>query len=158
MDTFDQSLEEARDSGTLEHLLVTQTSLPVILGGLGDLSFCFHDAAHRGLRRLGRVALRLSAARRELARRRCRSPRHLARLFWPRHSLRKLRSAFQARQSREVVSAGHFQRRGRHALPDQRPAGLAAVRGRLNPVTYALDAMRAALLGDASLRPFGGRS
>jgi ABC-2 type transport system permease protein len=33
MDTFDRSLEEARDSGTLEHLLITQTSLPVILAG-----------------------------------------------------------------------------------------------------------------------------
>jgi ABC-2 type transport system permease protein len=33
LDTFDQSLEEARDSGTLEHLLVTQTSLPAILAG-----------------------------------------------------------------------------------------------------------------------------
>jgi ABC-2 type transport system permease protein len=33
MDTFDQSLIEARDSGTLEHLLVTQTSLPVMLAG-----------------------------------------------------------------------------------------------------------------------------
>jgi ABC-2 type transport system permease protein len=33
MDTFDNSLVEARDSGTLEHLLVTQTSLPVILAG-----------------------------------------------------------------------------------------------------------------------------
>src|SRR5438046_8836371 len=33
LDTFDRSLEEARDSGTLEHLLVTQTSLPAILAG-----------------------------------------------------------------------------------------------------------------------------
>src|SRR5438132_8041817 len=33
LDTFDRSLEEARDSGTLEHLLVTQTSLPVFLSG-----------------------------------------------------------------------------------------------------------------------------
>ena len=33
MDTFDQSLMEARDSGTLEHVLVTQTSLPVMLAG-----------------------------------------------------------------------------------------------------------------------------
>jgi ABC-2 type transport system permease protein len=33
MDTFDQSLIEARDSGTLEHLLVTQTSLPLMLAG-----------------------------------------------------------------------------------------------------------------------------
>src|SRR5215475_14509477 len=33
LDTFDHSLQEARDSGTLEHLLVTQTSLPAILAG-----------------------------------------------------------------------------------------------------------------------------
>src|SRR5215813_9154848 len=33
LDTFDHSLEEARDSGTLEHLLVTQTSLPAMLAG-----------------------------------------------------------------------------------------------------------------------------
>lgn len=39
MDTFDRSLEEARDSGTLEHLLVTQTSLPVILAGSAAYPF-----------------------------------------------------------------------------------------------------------------------
>jgi len=33
LDTFDRSLQEARDSGTLEPLLVTQVSLPVILIG-----------------------------------------------------------------------------------------------------------------------------
>ena len=33
LDSFDRSLEEARDSGTLEHLLVTQTSLPVFVAG-----------------------------------------------------------------------------------------------------------------------------
>jgi ABC-2 type transport system permease protein len=33
LDTFDRSLEEARDSGTLEPLLVTQVSLPMILIG-----------------------------------------------------------------------------------------------------------------------------
>jgi ABC-2 type transport system permease protein len=33
LETFDQSLQEARDSGTLEHLLVTQTSLPVFMAG-----------------------------------------------------------------------------------------------------------------------------
>jgi len=33
MDTFDQSIQEARDSGTLEQLLITQTSLPVMLAG-----------------------------------------------------------------------------------------------------------------------------
>jgi len=33
LDTFDRSLEEARDNGTLEQLLVTQTSLPVFVAG-----------------------------------------------------------------------------------------------------------------------------
>lgn len=33
LNNFDQSLMEARDSGTLEHVLVTQTSLPVFLAG-----------------------------------------------------------------------------------------------------------------------------
>ena len=33
IDTFDRSLEEARDTGTLEPLLVTQVSLPVVLVG-----------------------------------------------------------------------------------------------------------------------------
>jgi ABC-2 type transport system permease protein len=33
INAFDQSLEEARQNGTLESLLVTQTSLPVILAG-----------------------------------------------------------------------------------------------------------------------------
>ncbi len=33
LNNFDNSLMEARDSGTLEHVLVTQTSLPVFLAG-----------------------------------------------------------------------------------------------------------------------------
>ena len=33
LDAFDRSIEEARNSGTLEHILVTQTSLPVFLAG-----------------------------------------------------------------------------------------------------------------------------
>jgi ABC-2 type transport system permease protein len=33
LDSFDHSLQEARDSGTLEHLLVTETSLPVFMAG-----------------------------------------------------------------------------------------------------------------------------
>jgi ABC-2 type transport system permease protein len=37
--TFDASLEEARQNGTLENLLVTQTSLPVILAGSGLYPF-----------------------------------------------------------------------------------------------------------------------
>ncbi len=33
LNTLDQSLVDARDSGTLEHMLITQTSLPVFLAG-----------------------------------------------------------------------------------------------------------------------------
>jgi ABC-2 type transport system permease protein len=33
LDTFDRGLEESRDAGTLEHLLITQTSLPVFVAG-----------------------------------------------------------------------------------------------------------------------------
>lgn len=39
MDAFDRSLEEARDAGTLEHLLVTQTSLPALLAGSAAYPF-----------------------------------------------------------------------------------------------------------------------
>jgi ABC-2 type transport system permease protein len=39
LDTFDRSLEEARDTGTLEPLLVTQVSLPVILAGSATYPF-----------------------------------------------------------------------------------------------------------------------
>ena len=33
IDTYDQSIQEARNSGTLEQLLITQTSLPMMLAG-----------------------------------------------------------------------------------------------------------------------------
>jgi ABC-2 type transport system permease protein len=39
VDSFDRSLEEARDSGTLEPLLVTQVSLPVMLAGSAAYPF-----------------------------------------------------------------------------------------------------------------------
>jgi ABC-2 type transport system permease protein len=39
LDSFDRSLEEARDTGTLEPLLVTQVSLPVILVGSATYPF-----------------------------------------------------------------------------------------------------------------------
>jgi ABC-2 type transport system permease protein len=39
LSTFDGSLQEARQNGTLENLLVTQTSLPVILAGSGLYPF-----------------------------------------------------------------------------------------------------------------------
>lgn len=42
--TFDASLQEARQNGTLENLLVTQTSLPVILAGSSLYPFFFMSA------------------------------------------------------------------------------------------------------------------
>jgi len=39
IDAFDRSLQEARDTGALEHLLVTQTSLPVMLAGSAAYPF-----------------------------------------------------------------------------------------------------------------------
>jgi ABC-2 type transport system permease protein len=40
LDTFDRTLQEARDTGTLEPLLVTQVSLPVVLAGSTLYPFC----------------------------------------------------------------------------------------------------------------------
>ena len=67
LDSFDRSLEEARDSGTLEPLLVTQVSLPVILIGSGRVSLCADDAARGGLPWLGSGVIWLSVRVGELA-------------------------------------------------------------------------------------------
>jgi ABC-2 type transport system permease protein len=40
LDTFDRTLQEARDTGTLEPLLVTQVPLPVVLAGSTLYPFC----------------------------------------------------------------------------------------------------------------------
>ena len=129
LDTFDRSLEESRDTGTLEHLLVTQTSLPVFVRGVSHLSLRRHNAAHRRLCRLGRGAFWISAARRELARGFRRPAGHVAGIFRARNSFRELSSAVQTRQSREMVFPGSFERRRGHAFSGQHFAGLAASGG-----------------------------
>lgn len=51
LSTFDASLQEARQNGTLENLLVTQTSLPVILAGSSLYPFAWmslHTAVYLG--------------------------------------------------------------------------------------------------------------
>jgi ABC-2 type transport system permease protein len=51
LSTFDSSLQEARQNGTLENLLVTQTSLPVILAGSSIYPFAWmslHTAIYLG--------------------------------------------------------------------------------------------------------------
>ncbi len=159
LDTFDRSLEEARDSGTLEHLLVTQTSLPAILAGSALYPFAATTL---------RIAVYLAWG---------------ATLFgFPLHSANWLAVVvvllvtLLAFSGLGILSASYLLlfKRGNPAkwlllgvssiaggmlfpisiLPDW-----LQVLARLNPVTYALDAMRVALLGSVSikavLRPLG---
>ena len=151
MDAFDRSLEEARDSGTLEHLLVTQTSLPVFVAGSAIYPF---------------VATTL---------------RILIYVFWaavlfhfPLHSanwlgvLAVLAVALLAFSGLGILSASYLLIFKRGNPAKWLFLGISSVAGgmlfpvgilpdwlqwvaRLNPVTYALEAMRSALLGGAGV-------
>jgi ABC-2 type transport system permease protein len=151
MDAFDRSLEEARDSGTLEHLLVTQTSLPVFVAGSAIYPF---------------VATTL---------------RILVYVFWaavlfhfPLHStnwlgvLAVLAVALLAFSGLGILSASYLLIFKRGNPAKWLFLGISSVAGgmlfpvgilpdwlqwvaRLNPVTYALEAMRSALLGGAGV-------
>ncbi len=151
LDSFDRSLEEARDSGTLEPLLVTQVSLPVILVGSAFYPFAVTTL---------RIAVYLGWG---------------AALFgFPLRAanwlsvLVVLVATLFAFSGLGIFSSAYLLlfKRGNPAkwfflgvssvvggmlfpvniLPDW-----LQVVARLNPVTYALDAMRAALLDGASL-------
>jgi len=159
LDTFDRSLEEARDSGTLEHLLVTQTSLPVFVAGSAIYPF-----AATMLRIVVYVAWG-------------------AALFgFPLHAAHWL-AVFAVLLVTLLAFSGFGILSASYLLLFKRgnPAkwfflGVSSVAGgvlfpvsilpdwlqlvaRLNPVTYALDAMRASLLGGESVaalwRPLG---
>ena len=159
LDTFDRSLEEARDSGTLEHLLVTQTSLPVFVAGSAIYPF-----AATTLRIVVYVAWG-------------------AALFgFPLHAAHWL-AVFAILLVTLLAFSGFGILSASYLLLFKRgnPAkwfflGVSSVAGgvlfpvsilpdwlqlvaRLNPVTYALDAMRASLLGGESVaalwRPLG---
>ena len=149
LDTFDRSLEEARNAGTLEHLLVTQTSLPVIVAGSAIYPFAATTL---------RIAVYLAWG---------------ALLFgFPLHAANWLTVAvvllatLLAFSGLGILSASYLLifKRGNPAKWFM--LGLSSVAGgmlfpvsilpdwlqilaRLNPVTYALDAMRAALLAGA---------
>lgn len=151
MDTFDRSLMEARDSGTLEHLLVTQTSLPVILAGSAIYPFAASTL---------RIAVYLAWG---------------AALFdFPLREANWLAVAVVLVATLLAFSGlGIFSASYLLLFKRGNPAkwfflGLSSVVGgmlfpitvlpdwlqfvaRLNPVTYALDAMRAALLAGAGL-------
>ncbi|MGB2593060.1 MAG: ABC transporter permease [Candidatus Acidiferrum sp.] len=149
INSFDISLMEARDSGTLEHLLVTQTSLPVILAGSAIYPFAASTL---------RIAVYLAWG---------------AVLFgFPLHEANWLAvivvliATLLAFSGLGILSASYLLLFKRGNPAKWFFLGLSSVAGgmlfpitvlpdwlqlvaRLNPVTYALDAMRAALLGGA---------
>lgn len=152
LDTFDRSLQEARDSGTLEHLLVTQTSLPVMLAGSAIYPFVATTV---------RIAVYLAWAALLFH-----FPLQAANWF---AVVVVLLASLMAFSGLGVLSASYllFFKRGNPGkwillgissvvggmlFPvDILPPWL-QVLARINPVTYTLDAMRSALLGGASLK------
>jgi len=151
LDTFDRSLEEARDGGTLEHLLVTQTSLPVFLAGSAIYPFAATTL---------RIAVYVAWAAVLFG-----FPLFAANWF---AVFAVLLVALLAFSGLGILSASYLLlfKRGNPAkwfflgisgvaggmlfpvsiLPDW-----LQVVAHLNPVTYALEAMRAALLGGATV-------
>ncbi len=149
MDSFDRSLMEARDSGTLEHLLVTQTSLPVILAGSAIYPFAASTLRIAVYLAWGTVlfGFPLGAAN------------------WA-AVVAVLIATLLAFSGMGILSASYLVlfKRGNPAkwfflglssvaagmlFPITVLPNWLQVVARLNPVTYALDAMRAALLGGA---------
>ncbi len=151
LDTFDRSLEEARDSGTLEHLLITQTSLPVFVAGSAIYPFVATTL---------RIGVYIAWA---------------AVLFgFPVHAanwlavLAVLLVTLLAFSGLGILSASYLLLFKRGNPAKWFFLGVSSVAGgmlfpisilpdwlqivaRLNPVTYALDAMRASLLGGAGV-------
>lgn len=151
MDTFDRSLQEARDTGTLEPLLVTQVSLPVILIGSAFYPFVATTL---------RVAVYLGWATAFFD-----FPLHGANWFGV---LAVLFATLLAFCGLGVLSAAYLLlfKRGNPAkwfilgvssivggmlFPVEVLPPWLQVIAHLNPVTYALDAMRGALLDGAGL-------
>ena len=150
--TLPQGLEEARDSGTLEHLLVTQTSLPAILAGSAIYPFVSTTL---------RIAVYLAWA---------------ALLFhFPLGAANWLAVAavlltsLLAFSGLGIFSASYLLLFKRGNPGKWLLLGISSVAGgmlfpvsilpgwlqdvaRINPVTYTLEAMRSALLGGAELR------
>ncbi|HJZ65870.1 MAG TPA: ABC transporter permease [Candidatus Acidoferrum sp.] len=152
LDAFDRSLEEARDSGTLEHLLVTQTSLPAMLAGSalypfavttlriavylawGALFFGFPLRSANWLAVLAVVLVSLLAF----------------------SGLGILSAAylllFKRGNPAKWLVIGISSVVGGMLFPVSILPDWLQILARLNPITYALDAMRAALLGSARVQ------
>jgi ABC-2 type transport system permease protein len=151
LDTFDRGLEEARDTGTLEHLLITQTSLPVFVAGSAIYPFVATTL---------RIVIYVAWA---------------AALFgFPLHAANWLSVSavllvtLLAFSGLGILSASYLLLFKRGNPAKWFFLGVSSVAGgmlfpisilpdwlqivaRLNPVTYALDAMRASLLGGANV-------
>jgi ABC-2 type transport system permease protein len=151
LDTFDRSLEDARDSGTLEHLLVTQTSLPVFVVGSAIYPFAATTL---------RIAIYVAWATLLFG-----FPVHAANWF---AVFSVLLVALLAFSGLGILSASYLLIFKRGNPAKWFFLGISGVAGgmlfpvnilpdwlqlvaHLNPVTYALEAMRAALLGGATL-------
>ncbi len=159
MDTFDRSLLEARDTGTLEPLLVTQASLPSILAGSAIYPFAATTL---------RIAVYLAWGALLFG-----FPLRAANWF---SVLVVLIATLLAFSGMGIFSAAYLLLFKRGNPAKWFVLGTSSVLGgmlfpvailpdwlqflaRLNPISYALDAMRAALLEGASLaaiaRPVG---
>ncbi len=155
VDTFDRSLMEARDTGTLEPLLVTQVSLPVIL--IGSALYPFAATSLRIAVYLGWATAFFGFP--------------LGGANWI-AVLAVLLSTLLAFSGLGVLSAAHLLLFKRGNPAKWFLLGISSVAGGmlfpvnilppwlrviayLNPVTYALDAMRSSLLDGASLASIG---
>jgi ABC-2 type transport system permease protein len=149
---FDDGLQDARQNGTLEHLLVTQTSLPVILAG--SILYPFVLLSLRTAIYLGWGAALFGFPLREAN--------------WL-GALLVLLASILAFSGLGIFSASYLLIFKRGNPVNWALVGISSVVGgmmypvsvlpawlqliaRLVPVTYALEGMRAALLGHATLR------
>jgi ABC-2 type transport system permease protein len=151
LDTFDRSLQEARDAGTLEPLLVTQVSLPVML--IGSAFYPFAATTLRVAVYLGWAAVFFDF------------PLNAANWLAVAAVLLATLLAFSGMG---VLSASYLLLFKRGNPAKWFILGVSSIAGgmlfpvsilppwlqlvaHLNPVTYALDAMRGALLDGASV-------
>jgi len=156
LDSFDRSLEEARDSGTLEPLLVTQVSLPVILVGSAIYPFVVTTLRIAVYLVWGALLFRFP----------------LAGANWISVVL-VLLVTLVAFSGLGIFSAAYLLLFKRGNLAKWFFVGVSSLVGgmlfpvstlpdwlqviaHLNPITYTLDAMRAALLDGASFRQIAG--
>jgi ABC-2 type transport system permease protein len=151
LDTFDRTLQEARDAGTLEPLLVTQVPLPVVLAGSTLYPFC--ATTLRIIVYLGWGALLFGF------------PIHSANWI---SVIAVVLTTLLAFSALGIFSASYLLLFKRGNPGKWFIVGISSVVGgmlfpvgilpdwlqfiaRLNPVTYAMDAMRGALLDGGSL-------